>query len=497
MTAAATQHPLDDPQAPRRHRLAFVALAVVVGIAGAWLAMFLLGRETVTLGPFHVELQATFGRGETVLALPPFGRLEANTHTAPLQLGATLEDVGINQITDAIQARGLEGLTDEVQRAAGQQVEPFAFRLLAVAVIGAIVFGAIVFRTVVRGIAIAVLAAVLAVGASEVMAVLTFRPAAFTTPTYTGSLATAAKLIGPVRQAANDIQDFRAGLEALISSASRAYTSIQATPLTGSNVIRVLHMSDIHESVIGMDFARKIAQNFDVDFVIDTGDITSFGTPIENLIATKIPAFGRPYVFVRGSHDTIELQHEIARLPNAIVLDGDSKTIDGLTIYGLGDLSFTPAAGEPTNDKEVAAQARTASGIVFREVEAMPQPPDVVAVHDDRMAASVAGYVPLVISGHFHENRALVDDGTLYLRVGTTGGSGAGIFRGLDVPLSAEVLYFDRTTRSLLAYDLIENDIQTGSLTVRRHVISEEFGTLVPSPPPSVTPSPSLTGASG
>jgi predicted phosphodiesterase len=479
---------LGHPDAPRHHRAAFVAFAAVVGIAGAWLAMAAIGQETVPMGPFHVQLQAVFGPGRTVIALPPFGRLEADTHTAPLQLTATFEDIGIHQLTDSIQSEGLDGLAREVQHAAGVQVVRYGFRLLAISVIGAIVLGAVVFRASLRAIGIGVLAAILAVGGSELLAWQTFKPAAFTTPTYTGTLATAAKLIGPVREAANSIQDFRVGLESLIAGASRAYTSIQTTPLTGSNVIRVLHISDIHESVIGIDFAREIAQNFDVDFVIDTGDITSFGTPVEDLISTKIPAFGRPYVFVRGSHDTIELQHEIGRLPNGITLDGTETTIDGLTIYGLGDLSFTPAAGEPTNDKVVAAQARTASGIVSRDVTAMPHPPDVVAVHDDRMAASVAGYVPLVISGHFHENRITVVDGTLYLRVGTTGGSGAGIFRGLDVPLSAEVLYFDRTTRRLLAYDLIEEDIQTGALTVHRHVISEEFGTLEPSPPPA-TPS--------
>ena len=54
-----------------------------------------------------------------------------------------------------------------------------------------------------------------------------------------------------------------------------------------------------------------------------------------------------------------------------------------------------------------------------------------------------------MISGHFHETSATVRNGTLYLRIGTTGGSGAGIFRGLDIPFSAEVLYFSRDpTRS-------------------------------------------------
>ena len=102
-----------------------------------------------------------------------------------------------------------------------------------------------------------------------------------------------------------------------------------------------------------MDFAQQVAESFDVDFVIDTGDITSFGTPIENLIATKIPGFERPYLFVRGSHDSIALQAEVAQVPNAIVLDGQAETIDGLTVYGLGHPAFTPARGAPVDAEDV------------------------------------------------------------------------------------------------------------------------------------------------
>jgi hypothetical protein len=89
-----------------------------------------------------------------------------------------------------------------------------------------------------------------------------------------------------------------------------------------------------------------------------------------------------------------------------------------------------------------------------------------------------------------------VIDGTLFLRIGSTGGSGAGIFRGLDVPFSAEILYFSREEApKLIAYDVIEQDPDSGSLTVKRTTISEEFGELVPTPTPSVTitPTPSLT----
>ena len=67
------------------------------------------------------------------------------------------------------------------------------------------------------------------------------------------------------------------------------------------------------------------------------------------------------------------------------------------------------------------------------------------------------------------------------------------------VPLSAEILYFSRTTpRQLVAYDLIEQSPESGSLTVRRHLVSQDFGTLVPKPPspspsPGESPSPTET----
>ena len=70
------------------------AAALLVGLLGAWLGMALLARVTVPMGPFRVELETGFGRGETVLALPPFGSLTADTHLAPVHLSATLKDVG-------------------------------------------------------------------------------------------------------------------------------------------------------------------------------------------------------------------------------------------------------------------------------------------------------------------------------------------------------------------------------------------------------------------
>jgi hypothetical protein len=82
----------------------------------------------------------------------------------------------------------------------------------------------------------------------------------------------------------------------------------------------------LHTSPLGMDFAQEVARSFQVDLVIDTGDITSFGTPLETAILERIPAFDLPYIFVRGNHDAPAVGDAIEALPNASVLEGEAQS---------------------------------------------------------------------------------------------------------------------------------------------------------------------------
>lgn len=475
-----------------------LGLAAAVGLLGAWLGAVLLAPTSVAMGPFRVEVRPVLGRGVTEIGLPPFGRIVADTHTGPIGISGTLVDVGVRRLTAVVGEVGIQGLVDRVQHDALAALGRLAVRLLLATLVGAAALAALVFRRRGREIAVACLAALLATGGAEALAWATYRPAAFTEPTYTGSLGTASRLIGPVREATDRIEDFRVGLQALIASAARAYTSIQAQPLPGAASVRVLHISDLHASPLGMDFAREVAAAFDVDLVVDTGDLTSFGTPLEDLITAKIATFGRPYVYVRGNHDPMSLQARIARLPNATVLDGSLVEIAGLRIYGLGDPSFTPSGTPGGIDPEAfEEEARAAASRVAEDLAALDAPPDIVAVHDDRMVESLAGRMPLVISGHFHRTTARALDGTLFLRIGTTGGNGAGALRGLDVPFSAEVLSFSLHPEvRLVAYDVIEQDPETGSLSVTRHLVSRDFPELSPSPSVSLIPTLTVTPAS-
>jgi predicted phosphodiesterase len=480
---------------PAFRRATPIALAILVGFLGAWGGMSLWGRMTTTLGPFQVELTSAFGHGRTEILLPPFGHLTADTHWAPLWLRATLVDVEVHKLTTTLSDHGLQGLADQVEADSFVRLRSLALRMLLSGAAGALGLGLLAFRRDARRIAVAVVTALVAVGGSQLLALATFHTDAFLHPTYSGSLALAPKLIGPVEAATANIDAFRAQLTRVVDGAVRAYTSVQASPLGHAGEIRVLHISDIHDSPVGYDFARQIATGFDVDLVLDTGDITSFGTPAENLILQNVPQFDRPYVFVRGSHDSMQLQSEMAKIPNAVVLDGTTAKVDGITFYGIGDPVFISNRSDPLDSATFARISRAVCPTILSDVQALPSLPDVVAVHDEKMAECLAGSTPLVVSGHLHVNSAWVDRGTQYLQVGTTGGGGPILTNDAGPqPLSAQVLYFrPGSPPTLVAYDNIVQNPDTGTLTVERHLVTAHELEPPQSSPPSLTPSTSPT----
>ena len=166
----------------------------------------------------------------------------------------------------------------------------------------------------------------------------------------------------------------------------------------------------------------SIIEQYDIDVVIDTGDIADQGTAVENTLLDPIETLGVPYVYIRGNHDSSGTRPYIAAMDNAVVLDGETAEVAGLVIAGVGDPRFTPdKSTDPTDESVVASGERPGS----RSSRPVEEPVDVALVHDPLGAEPLEGVVPLVLAGHVHEREeADLGDSTQLLVQGSTGGAG-------------------------------------------------------------------------
>jgi predicted phosphodiesterase len=456
--------------------------ALLLASAGAWLALLAAGRGTYQLGPFRVELFARPGSGLTEVALPPLGQIRADTHAVPLRLTATLDLVDPDRLNQTVEAVGVQGLVEQVEHRGLDATRSHGIRAAVVALAGVAVAGLLFRRRIDLG-RTAVSGLVL-VGLATAGTWFGYRADAFVEPVYTGSLRLAPDLIGPIQQATRRIEVFRDELGRLVRGTVEAYGAVTAGPGPSEDATVVLHISDIHSSPLGMDFAQQLAATFGADLVVDTGDLTSFGSRLETAILERIPQFGVPYLFVRGNHDSTNIGVQVEAQTNAETLESETATAAGLTLFGAAHPLFTP--GRRLSDEEIADTVAATRTDIADRVASLDPFPDIVLLHDDRMAVELAGRVPLVLSGHFHRFDADVQEGTFFLQTASAGGGGLDTFVDVEpLPLAAEVVYLDGSPPRLVAVDRVALEPETRQLLVERQLaqtIRREVGEPAPAP---------------
>lgn len=426
---------------------------VAVALLGAWIGLSLGAQRSDVVGPLTVESEVAFSwTGDTVIDVPPLGTIQLDTHDGPLALHAQVESLDADVTQGA-----LSGYTSSAELArVPDQVRGLLLRAyvqaLVVAVIGATVAVLLVWRRPKFAVLTAVSAAtVLVLGAMAGAA--TWNERALAQPRYSGLLVFVPQVVGDAGAIVSNFEEYGQQLGALVNNVAELSVAAQSLPQLGSteNDIRALHVSDIHLNPNVWPILRSVVKQYDIDVILDTGDIADHGTSLENRLLTPIETLGVPYVYVRGNHDSSSTAAAIAAMDNATVLNGGVAEVAGLTIAGTADPRFTPdKTTQPTNASVVDSGADLAQ-VISRSSE----PVDLALVHDPTAAEPLAGVVPLVLAGHVHkrEDRQL-DQGTTVLVQGSTGGAG---LRALEdeepTPLMFSVLYFDQTTRDLQARD--------------------------------------------
>lgn len=474
------------------HPVAKIALRALVAIAGVLLGVLIGGHTVADIGPMKVSADLLIGPGDATLRIPPLGALEVDAYDGPFQLQMTV--LTVDQAKATAYVNGGKSLTELTHQVEGD-LKSALTTLLVKTVIWAIVCGGLASLLLFRRVREGLLSIGLSIGLIAVTGLLgyaTFDSKAFQQPKYTGLLEQAPAIVGNVTDLAHKFADYRKSLVKLVTNVSTLYSAVSTLPSGGevADTTKVLHVSDIHMNPAGFDLTANLVKQFKVDFVIDTGDLVDWGTSQEAATFSKIGSLKVPYVYIRGNHDSLQTQEQVAAYPNVKVLDQSEIQVSGITIAGIGDPRFSP--DRKTYDDSALDKAAEKSAKEFAQyVKALPQKPDVLLFHDPHPSKYLKDSAPLVLSGHTHEREWKALDGdTLLMVQGSTGGAGLRGLEGEDpTPLSASILYFDSVTHKLRAWD----DITLGGLgqtdvSIERHLAPEAVAEAEESAA-SITPS--------
>ncbi|MEU9120540.1 metallophosphoesterase [Streptomyces sp. NPDC048506] len=475
--------------APRRPVSAALGL-VSVAVLGAWLGLLLLGTVHVPVGPMDTSMALRPSlAGGTRITVPPLGDLELRSHSAPVRL-----DVDVDRL-DPVRS---QALVDHPERFAGLQAEVVrdvthgalgVVLASGVAVVsGATALGLVVHRRPRRALAAGGLALAL-LAACAATAYATWNPRSVLEPKFSGLLSSAPSVVGNARAIVSEFDVYQKELARLVTNVTKLYDATSTLPAyrPDPTTIRVLHVSDIHLNPGSWRIIASLVKQYRINVIVDTGDTMDHGSAAENHFLDPVATLGAPYVWVRGNHDSRTTQSYLAGRRHVTVLDDGKVTeVAGVRIAGVGDPQFTPdrsvvPAGDPA---ERTAGGRLADALRTERLAGTPV--DIALAHNPAAATEADGLVPLALAGHLHhrENTTL-PRGTRLMVEGSTGGGGLrAVQNARPAPVQASVLYLDRHTKRLQAWD----EITLGGLGLSRAEVSRH---LPRENRPGATPAPS------
>lgn len=453
-----------------------VALGLLFAQAVALCAVIALGRGTYRVGAMDVEISLGIAhRGCTTLRIPPLGRVRARTHRAPVEVKVLAEKVYLRSTRDLLAKLKNQRITfAQMERDAYRAAQSFLGRLILIAFLsgagGALLIG---LRRWKQWTA-AGLCAVAVVGTFTFVTLRGYNPRGFRNPEYTGVLSEAPNAIALVRRGVANIDRLQNQLRWAATNLAEFYARLEGeNHKNSSDNLRILHVSDVHNNPAALDFIAGLTQAYDVRLILCTGDMTDYGTSLENLLLRKWKRIGVPTFFIGGNHDSRATLNLLAGLPNMRVLaDGQAVTFEGLTLIGWNDpISRREGLGSVNHtDEEVARQ----ESAIREWLQKQEQPPPLLMVHHYKVAESLAGLTPTILYGHDHRPRIEQRDGTVLVDAGTTGAAGIRYFTVEEPPpYSAALLHFSADSApTLQAVDLISVHEPSGDFTVTRTTVN-------------------------
>ncbi len=214
-----------------------------------------------------------------------------------------------------------------------------------------------------------------------------------------------------------------------------------------------------------------MSESFEVDIIVDTGDISDFGSPLEAILLERINDFTIPYIFVAGNHDSPEIISAMELINNVVVVNDEIINVKGFNILGIHDPASISTDVVPPNEEAVFQYIERAE-MKLQEVE---NTPDIFIVHHPHIAEPFVSRIPVILHGHRHRVSIKNDSGSVIIDAGTSGAAGIrGLQSRTEVPYSVVLLHFirieDEENAILRATDVIKIFNLEGSFNIERTI---------------------------
>lgn len=401
-----------------------------------------------------VNMHAYFApSGHTSLEVPPLGEVTAKTHSFPLALKVTIKRLSMSYLTKVAAPnfsvdRFLLGIQQEGKKA----IINYTLRLLLLALtLNFLLFWLVRRRWQWLSLISAFLITILIFSSTFVIK-NQYNLAAFRQPRYFGLLTFAPWLVGTVEEKLNDFEAFRAEVRQLAANLYNFYakTGNFSELNLDNNSLKILHVSDIHNNLAAFDLIKQVVKDFKVDFIVDTGDMTDLGTPLEAELVSRAKSIGRPYLYLGGNHDATEALAKLAAEADITVISQPKMVVkEGLKILALPDPALSNLSAETVSGVELKSWQKT----YYQIYQKNKVKPDIVLSHQLDLVKSLVDKVPLILVGHDHKPYIKTHKRSLIVNAGTTGAAGIRGLQANNLPMSLKVLYFNKSSKRLLAID--------------------------------------------
>lgn len=458
-------------------------LPILFALAGAILVLNLVGVLRITIEPMQFVLNVKIGfPGHTVLKIPPIGSISAKTHGyQPLQLILALENIDLDQLrqiaftTDFNSQQELVGyFQSKINRVLGMAVAKLMIIAGVGGLLGVYLGGTRRWAYLIAGFLI---------GSTFLLLITTatyygYNIQAFANPQYHGIIDAAPWMISMIQEGLLKVDQLGEQIQSLAANLYAVFNQIEDLKDIGvlASDLTILHVSDIHNHPVAYDFISQVVAAFPIDLIIDTGDLTDWGTPLEAEIVNRIEQLDVTYLFVAGNHEAPDVLAKLEQTGNVILLGAEPLETMGVKVAGMLDPSAESYSPQNVSIPELSQHAVRINELYGSQQHGI----DIFAVHNHRIAAQIEpGIFPVVLCGHNHVQSINQTGATVYVNAGTTGAAGIrGIQGSQVVPFSLSVLYFTHDPELdrfvLAAVDSIQVQSLQQSFSLERTFITSE-----------------------